>query len=519
MAKITVKDILFATEGKLLAGEESTVVENFEINSLNIKNGDIFIPIIGERTDGHKYMQSALESGAVATLTSTDNIDEYIPGKAYVLVEDTLKGLQSIAEFMRRRMPLPIVGITGSVGKTTTKEMIAAVLSTKRNTFKTEGNMNSQIGLSIMMTRLEAEHSAAVIEMGVSEFNEMDNLTRIAKPDFFVMTNIGVSHIGQFKTRENICKEKLKFIDGYAKDNSKTFAYDLNDINCLFVNGDDDKLIKIAEYSKVLHDENASEDMVARKLKECPMADTSKVALNQTKVVTYGIDGDYDYKATNIEIKDGQTTFDVVYKDKVVVNNEDDSSKVNVNEKKVHVVLNVLGRHNIYNALVAIAVGRCFNIEPSVAKEGLFNYRPIKMRGTIEEFNGVKVIDDTYNASPDSMKSGVDVLLAVQDTTRRIAILADMLELGEISHQCHYDVGSYIVGKNVDEVISIGECSKAIVEAITDAKSDIVTHSFMSNSETIEYLNTVLTDKTTVLIKGSRGMHTDEIVEAIKSRR
>ena len=164
-----------------------------------------------------------------------DLTEEIVPGKAYILVDDTLKALQSIAEYMRSRMPLPIVGITGSVGKTTTKEMIAAVLETRRNTFKTEGNMNSQIGLSIMMTRLEAEHNVAVIEMGVSEFGEMDNLTRIAKPDFFVMTNIGVSHIGQFKTRDNICSEKLKIINGYKEDNSKTFAYDLRDINCLFV--------------------------------------------------------------------------------------------------------------------------------------------------------------------------------------------------------------------------------------------------------------------------------------------
>ena len=454
-----------------------------------------------------------------------------MPGKAYILVDDTLKALQSIAEYMRSRMPLPIVGITGSVGKTTTKEMIAAVLETKRNTFKTEGNMNSQIGLSIMMTRLEAEHNAAVIEMGVSEFGEMDNLTRIAKPDFFVMTNIGVSHIGQFKTRDNICYEKLKIVNGYKEDNSKTFAYDLNDINVLFVNGDDDKLVRIAEYSKALNndslneaDQEAYEEKVKEQLDNCPMSEGSKKALDRTKVITYGIDGDFDYKAINIESSNGQTQFDVVYS----------NSK---NETKTeHVVLNVLGKHNIYNALVAIAVGRCFNIEPSVAKEGLFNYRPIKMRGTIEEFNGVKVIDDTYNASPDSMKSGVDVLLAVENVDRRIAVLADILELGDMSHECHYEVGEYIAKKNndayenangtsnyVDEVITIGENSKAIADGINDKIADnnkinVLTHSFMSNSEAIDYLNQCLADKTAVLIKGSRGMHTDEIVEAIKTR-
>lgn len=492
MGKITVKEILNCTQGKLLSGTEETVVLNFSTNSLEIKEGDMFVPIIGERTDGHKYIDSALEKGAVATLTSK-NIDTFVNNKAFIMVEDTLKALQAIAEYMRSRLPLPIVGITGSVGKTTTKEMIWSVLSTRRNTFKTKGNMNSQIGLSLMMTRLETSNTAAVIEMGVSEPNEMVNLSRIAKPDYYVMTNIGVSHIGQFKTRENICKEKANIVTGFKMDNSKTYSYDLDEINCLFVNGDDDQLKRLARYAKAIQNEDSQ-------VEDCDLSLETKVALKNTKVVTFGIDGDYDYVAKNIEVVNGQTHFDMQY-----------------DNKSEHIVLNVLGKHNIYNALVAIAVGKCFNIEPKVAKEALYNYQPIKMRGTIEDINGIKVIDDTYNASPDSMKSGIDVLLTVDGVNKRVAVLADILELGDMSYECHYSVGEYIANKNVDELITVGKEARAIAEAASKHDNKMVVSTFNSNDEVKEYLDK-LEKGYALLVKGSRGMHTDEIVDYIRNK-
>jgi len=514
MAQITIAKILECTKGTLLKGEETVVVKGFSVNSNKINNGDMFIPTIGERTNGHKYIDSALNNGAVATLTSED-IKNYIDGKVYIKVNDTLKAFQDIAAYMREQLPLPVVGVTGSVGKTTTKEMIAAALGIGRNTFKTEGNMNSQIGLSMMMTKLEKEHTAAVIEMGVSEPDEMDNLSRIAKPDFYVMTNIGVSHIGQFGSKENILKEKANIINGFEIENSKSFAYDLKDINCLFVNGDDEQLRKIADYKKYLNEKNAEDDNAQNVTAQsstvedsivdevdCPLSDKTKKALEKTKVITYGIDSKCDFRAVNIMTVKGQVHFDVAYRDKME-----------------HIILNVLGRHNIYNALVAIAVARCFNIKPIDSKIGLFEYEPMAMRGTIEEHKGIKIIDDTYNASPDSMKSGVDVLLAVEGVEKRVAVLADILELGEKSYECHYEVGEYLTKKKIDEVVVIGKEAKAIEEAIkNDKECSIVTHSFDSNEEANAYLDGILGEKVAVLIKGSRGMHTDEIVEHIKSR-
>ena len=501
MARISINKILECTNGKLLCGDEDVIIKGFSVNSNNIKDGDMFIPTIGERTNGHKYIKSAFDNGAVATLTS-EKIDEYVEGKVYIEVKDTLRAFQDIAAYMRERLPLPLVGVTGSVGKTTTKEMIAAALGIGRNTFKTEGNMNSQIGLSMMMTKLEKEHTAAVIEMGVSEPNEMDNLSRIAKPDFFVMTNIGVSHIGQFGSKENILKEKANIVNGFEIENSKSFAYDLKDINCLFINGDDEQLRKIADYKTYLSKLGADEDGEVEEDMEVEyLSEETKEALKQAKVITFGIDSKCDYRAVNIMTIKGQVHFDVAYRDKME-----------------HVILNVLGKHNIYNALVAIAVARCFNIKPIDSKIGLYEYEPISMRGTIEEHKGIKIIDDTYNASPDSMKSGIDVLLAVEGVEKRIAVLADILELGDKSYECHYEVGEHIAKKKVDEVIVIGKEAKAIEEAIKDNKDcNIITHAFDSNEEANEYLDTILSEKVAVLIKGSRGMHTDEIVAHIKS--
>ena len=487
MAQISVKSILECTKGKLLAGSEEIKIKGFSVNSNNIIAGDMFVPTIGERTDGHKYIDMALNAGAVATLTSK-KIDEYVDGKVYIEVEDTLDALQNIARYMREKMPLPLIGVTGSVGKTTTKEMIAAALEIGRNTFKTQGNMNSQIGLSLMMTKLEQEHTAAVIEMGVSEPGEMDTLSSIAKPDFFVITNVGVSHISQFETRENILKEKCNIVNGFELDNSKSFAYDLKDINCLFVNGDDELLRTVANYSK----DNTI---------ECNLSDKTKEMLQNTKVITFGIDSKCDYRAINIMNVKGQVHFDVAYRDKME-----------------HVILNVLGKHNIYNALVAIAVAEKFNIKPIESKIGLHDYEPISMRGTIEEINGIKVIDDTYNASPDSMKSGVDVLLEVNEVDKRVAVLADILELGDKAHACHYEVGKYIAGKEIDEVVVVGKEAKAIVEAIKDDGSDIITNTFETNDDAKEYLDTLLQPRTAILVKGSRGMRMDEIVSHIKNK-
>jgi len=453
---ITVKKILEVTKGSLLSGNEEIKIKGASTNSKQINDADIFVAIKGERVDGHKFIDMALNSGATATFTEK-KLDNYLENKAYILVDNSLKALQKLAKYIRSLYNVSLVGITGSVGKTTTKEMIAAALEKEKDILKTAGNMNSQIGLSLMMFRFEKAHKMAVIEMGVSEFKEMVNLVDIARPNMAVVTNIGVSHISQFKTRENILKEKLQIIDKFTGPN-----------NILFINGED--------------------DILSKDLNEYDLYETTKKALEKIKVIRFGTSSNCDYRAKDIETKNGKCHFTAVF-DGI--------------ERKIE--LNVVGIHNVYNALVALAVANNSGVSIDSAIKGLKGYKPLAMRGTIEKKGNLTIIDDTYNASPDSMKSGVNVLLSLEDVEKRYAVLADILELGESSYQCHYDVGKYISDKNVDEVVVIGNEAKAIVEAIKDSNAKIITHTFDTNKEAVVYLKESFENKKcAILVKGSR---------------
>lgn len=482
MQPVKIKDIAAAVNGTLLCGNPEEVVTNVSTNSKEISEGTLFVPIIGERVDAHKFIPMALEAGAAAVFTSKHTIDssDMKKEKAYIKVENTLTALQQFGAYYRSLFSLPVIGITGSVGKTTTKEMIAAALATEKNVLKTAGNMNSQIGLPLMMFQIEKEHDVAVIEMGMSERGEMERLCNIARPEIAVMTNIGVSHIGQLGSRENIRKEKLNIINHFGEKEQLEAR--------LYVNGEDDML------SALLEEDKSKVDM-----------DTfTKQAMQKTKVIAFGQETKDAYYAEDVQTVGEETHFTYVS-----------------DTGKEEIVLSVLGMHNVNNAVAALALAEQFGIAPKMAKEGLKAYRPIAMRGQIYERDGVKIIDDTYNASPDSMKSGVHVLLEMPGIDRRIAVLADVLELGEVSEKCHYEVGSYIAalekeGKKVDAVFTIGTEAAFIAEAIEKEGNAIFTKRFTSNEEAISYLKAYLKEGDAVMLKGSRGMHVDEIVEALK---
>lgn len=478
MEKIYVSEILKATGGELLAGNTDIYIVDATTNSREVKENNLFIPIIGERVDGHKFLVQALNDGASVSFTSIHDkndaiLSEISSDKALIKVDDTLKALQALAAYSRSKYNIPLVGITGSVGKTTTKEMVAAALSAKFNTLKTQGNLNSQIGLSLMMLRFDNAHEAAVIEMGVSENNEMSRLCNIAKPKYAVMTNIGMSHISQFKKRENTRREKLNIIN----------HFDENSV--LFVNADDELLMEIAKAKKgemsILIDEQ------------------TKVALDRCKVVTFGTSVECDYYATNIENDEQSSAFTMVNSD-----------------KKIKVELNVPGMHNIINALAALAVSDELGINLDEASKELTKYHPIAMRGTIINNGKFGIIDDTYNASPDSIKSGINVLTGMKNATKTFAVLADVLELGEASYDCHYEVGVYVANSSVDELVTVGNEAKAIAKAVKDSNSTKVVHSFDNNNQAIEYLKKNVPNGAMLLVKGSRGMHMDEVVEALK---
>lgn len=498
MEALHLKEVLFAVGGTAIwlgkATSESTenvVIEKVSTNSRDEMNNGLFVPIIGERVDAHDFILGAFENGAVVCFTSRHkSIDDVMKdeklngqdytGKVMISVENTLEALQKLATYYRDKFTIPIIGISGSVGKTTTKEMISAALETKYRVLKTFGNMNSQIGVALMMFELDKDKDIAVIEMGISEPNEMNHLNKIAKPQDAVLTNIGVSHIANLKTRENIRKEKAKIVN----------AFDEN--STLYVNGNDDLLREI-----YLDAQNVKKGGSF----QIDLDQTTKEKLQNSQVLAFGTNEDCLYHAIDIKTENEKTSFTMVYPG---------------GSEEVH--LQVCGIHNVYNALVALAIANKYGISPKIAKEGLATYEPIKMRGQIFNYGKIKVIDDTYNASPDSMKSGINVLLDLSGVKRRIAILADVLELGELSEACHYGVGKYIADKKIDTLITVGEQAKFIAKAIKDKKSEVQTYSFDSNEQANDYLGTFVKEGDGILVKGSRGMHTEKIVEFLRKQ-
>lgn len=483
MKAISVEEIAKAVGGVILAGNSKTEITSVSTNSKEIEEGALFVPIIGERVDAHKFINMALEAGAVATFTS-EEIEEFLPEKVYIKVEDTIAALQAAAAYYRSVFSAKIIGITGSVGKTTTKEMIAAALETRLKVLKTKENMNSQIGLPLMMFYLEEDTEVAVIEMGMSQVGEMSRLAAVAKPEIAVVTNIGVSHIGQLGSKENIRKEKMNIIDQFSGGNR------------VYVNGNDVLLQELKGY--------------VQKAKEGAFSKTelfdqeTATKLKDIIVEEFGTENACEYKAT--EIKNVGDGIEFLYS----------SAK-----HKEKITLSVMGLHNVNNALVALAIAEQLGIEPIVAKQGLKEYAPIAMRGQIYENKGMKIVDDTYNASPDSMKSGVAMLLEMDALERRIVVLADVLELGEVSRDCHYGVGTYIAdtimdGKKVDILVTVGAEAKAICEGVTDKNSGIIAKAFAEKEEAIVYLKQIVKPGDGIIVKGSRGMHMETVVSALK---
>lgn len=450
--KITVKEITEACGGKLLCGSSDTVITSVSTDSRKISQGTLFVPIKGEKTDAHDYISATFAAGAAATLTQEhDAMDD---SHVWIRVPGTEQALQQIAAAYRKNFHIPFVGVTGSVGKTTTKEMIALALSAGLNVMKTEGNFNSQIGLPLTMFRLEPEHQAAVIEMGMSNFGEMSRLAQIAAPDFAVMTNIGISHIQQLKTQQNILSEKLHITDRFHEG------------SVLFLNGDDELLAGLRGKLNV-------------------------------KMIYFGTQSWCDFRAEDIAVSNGSTEFTLYGPDGTL-----------------RVKLPVLGIHNVTNALAGMAVAHALGVPPEKAAVKLAGYQPLAMRQQIHCVNEVTIIDDSYNASPDSIQSSVNVLCSFRGG-KRVAVLADMLELGDFSQKAHFDVGVHAAKAGVDLLFTIGEQAREIARGAQSVYPGIACRSFGSNEEAISELKSTLTGGDAVLIKGSRGMRTDEIVKAL----
>ena len=443
--EFTLKQIAEYSGGTLF-GDGDVKVSGFFTDSREAKEGMMFLPIVGERVDAHKFIPTLKEKGCIATFSQIP-LDEKELGINYILVEKSVPALQKLAKNFRNTLNIPLIGITGSVGKTTTKEMIALALESSLNIHKTLGNANSQIGLPRTVLAIEKDSEAAVLEMGMSMPGEMGRLADTARPNIAVITNIGVSHIEFHGTRENIMKEKLHIAD-FVDENG-----------AILVNGDDDLLNK-------LEGEN---------------------------IFTFGVNENSYYKSTEIKEENGETSFICTFRD-----------------VKIPVTIPTLGIHNVRNALVSIAVADKLNLDVNKAAKALYNYKAPDMRQQIKKYGDITVIDDSYNASPDSVKASLDILSSFKN--RKVAILADMLELGDYSPIGHKEVGAYAKEKGVDLLFALGNESKEIYNGFANSENS---RHFDNIDDIISIIGDVIKNGDTLLIKGSRGMRTDLIVKKI----
>ena len=453
-----IKDILKVTNGKMLIGDENLVCDSFSKDPRTIQNGDIYIGIKGENFDGNKFWKQALDNGAVGVIiqdveVSTEELEAY-KDKTVIKVKDTLNTLYEIAKYKRSLYDIPVVAITGSVGKTSTKDIIASVVSTKYKTLKTEGNNNNNIGLPLTILKLK-DHEALVVEMGMNHFGEISLLTDIAKPTLAVITNIGTSHIGNLGSRENILKAKLEILEGMK-------------IPKIIINNDNDLLHN-------WYNENSE----------------------KLEIHTFGIENNSEVMGQDIKMKEESSEFTAV-----------------ADSKETNIKVPVGGKHFVYNALCAMTVGKVLNIPVDKIKYGIESFELTKKRMDIKKLeNGAIIINDAYNASFESMKVSLE-FLANHTGERKIAVLGDMFELGEYSEELHRKVGKEVVKNNIDMLICAGENAKYIIE---EAKKSgkIETYFMHNNEEIVEKLSQELRNGDVVLVKASNGMKFFEICQKL----
>ena len=454
MQKLTIQDILDAAKGTLLSGDVNTEFNSITTDSRKAGDGVVFIPLIGEKFDGHEFIKAAFDMGAAAVLTQKDT--ELLIDKTIIRVDDTAKALRDIAAYYKAKYRIPTVAVTGSVGKTTTKDMLYAALSEKFNTIKTPNNFNNEIGVPITVFMQEKEHEAAVIETGMNHFGELERLAEIVKPDAAVITNIGMSHIENLGSQDGILKAKLEI----------TTYFDEN--NTLIINGDDKYLSTIGDDKKY-------------------------------KILRYGIDNPKNnVKAENIVNKGlNGVEFTAV-----------------VNGKSYPVKVNLPGRHNVYNALAAICTGMVFGVSVEECIKGIAKCEYTAQRLQIEYHNGIEIINDCYNASPDSIKAALSIMpYSLQK--RRVAVLGDVLEMGEYAKKAHYDLGREIIKNKIDLLVTAGENAREIAHGAADLGfTDFV--SFDKTLGAVNYVKENIKDGDCVLVKASHGMHFEEVTDAIK---
>ena len=460
LEQMTLENIAKACGGTYVGddAQRGSEITGAVIDSRQVEPGYLYIPIRGERVDGHRFIPDVFEKGALAVL-SEEPLEN--PAGPYIQVASSEQALKDIAEFYRSTLSIKIIGITGSVGKTSTKEMISAVLSQKYNVLKTEGNFNNEIGLPLTILRIRREHEVAVVEMGISEFGEMHRIAKVAKPDICVMTNIGQCHLENLIDRDGVLRAKSEIFDFLKTDGH------------IVLNGNDDKLITVQEVKGVKPVFYYVEDGTAKKA-----------------------DLPYEITADAIENKGLRGL----------------NANLHFPEEVCQIHEPIPGVHNVYNACAAACVGRIMGLTNEEICQGIAHAKTIAGRTNLITLGEVLVIDDCYNANPVSMKASLDVL--AQADGRRIAVLGDMGELGENEREMHYDVGKYAANTGVDILFCCGTLSEELAKGAQRGHTKVMY--FADREKLTQTLINFVEAGDTVLVKASHFMEFPKIVKALE---
>ena len=478
MEKIYVKEILEAVGGRLLGSidAENTFVVNVQTDSRAAQAGDLFVALVGEKLDAHRFVEGAMAAGAEGCLVSA--APQTIPeGKFCVLVQDTTKAMGDLAAYYRRKLGIPVVAITGSVGKTTTKDMVASVLSERFRTLKTDGNFNNHIGVPLTIFRINADDEAAVVEMGMNHLGEIDYLVRIAQPDVAVITNVGDAHIGNLGCRENILRAKCEIFHGLKKGGTAV------------LNGDDALLTTLKPGSERVADPGTGEfnEMYAG-------IDAGGFTFHWA-----GESDACDYKAFNIE--------DTLP--------EEVRCSAQTPTGAFELVIPSLGRHMIYPAMTAAAVGQYFGLTDAEIAAGIRNFKATHMRMGVEKLdNGIILYNDTYNANPQSMKAALGIL-ANAPAERKVAVVGDMLELEPFAEKLHRQVGEYAAQLPIDTLVTVGSRAGWLAEAALESDMEDV-RPCQDKEEAKKVLAGLIAPNTAFLFKASRGMALEELCAFVR---
>jgi len=441
------------------AGEfpREEVAQAYSIDSRTIGPGQLFFAVKGERLDGHDYVGAALEKGAVAAVVRKDQIDRYPDKSRLLAVDDTLTALQTLATAVRKVWGKPLVGVTGSAGKTTTKEAIAHVLASRYRVLKSEGNFNNHFGLPLMLLKLEPEHDIAVIEMGMSHAGEIRALAKIAQPEIGVVTNVAPVHLEFFDSLAGIARAKYELIES------------LPAIGTAVLNADDEFVSQFGRDFK-------------------------------GRVITYGMSATADIRSENVQTRGAEgSEFDVV-----------------IAGSREHARLPLVGEHNILNALAAVAVGLARGLKPAEAVGALATLAPPDKRGQVVQLGNITVINDCYNSNPKALRAMVDALAAMK-AARRIVVAGEMLELGPAGEEMHRAAGQHAAEKKIDVLIGVRGLAQVMVDAARQAglKAEFAA----TPEEAGEWLSRETRDGDVVLLKASRGVKLEKALETWKRLR